>query len=85
MGEGGFFQKNAFFHKNVSFLANIECCPKFIEYALLILSIKLFEFFFQNEFLKYLKNKCAHETGKELSSNPASNQSKICPKFQRCM
>ena len=50
MGEGGFFQKNAFFHKNVPFLANIECCPKFIEYALLILSIKLFEFFFKMNF-----------------------------------
>ena len=44
--------------------------------------------FFQNEFLKYL-NKCAHETGRKSSNNPAtsklSNQSKICSKFQRCI
>ena len=30
----GLFQKSALFHINVSFLANIERCPKFLEYAL---------------------------------------------------
>ena len=29
-----FSKKVAFFHKKVPFLANIECCPKFLEYAL---------------------------------------------------
>ena len=52
-----------FFHKNVRFLTNIECCPKFLEYALLVLSIKLLDFFFQNECLQYL-NKYSHETGR---------------------
>ena len=36
------------------FLPNIEWCPKFLEFALLVLSIKLFQFYFQNKFLKYL-------------------------------
>ena len=40
------FILNFFFHKKLPFLANIERCPKFLEYALLVLSIKLFEFFF---------------------------------------
>ena len=31
---GEFYQKSALFHKNGPFLANIECCPKFLEYAL---------------------------------------------------
>ena len=70
------------------FLANIECCLKFLEYPLLVLSIKMFEFYFQNHFLKYL-NKFAVETGKKSSSKLAkskpSNQSKICSKFQRCI
>ena len=41
MGAGGgdFFKKTGLFLKKASFLANIECCPKFLEYALLILSI----------------------------------------------
>ena len=40
-GGGGrrLFVKNALFHKKMPFLANIECCPNFLEYALLILSI----------------------------------------------
>ena len=67
------------------FLANIECCPKFLENALLVLSIKLFEFYFENEFLKYL-NKFAHETSTKYSSNPAksksSNQSKSVQSFR---
>ena len=77
-----------FFHKKGSLLANIERCPKVLEYALLVLSIKFFEFFFENEFLIYF-NKCAYETGRKSSYNPAksksSNQSKICAKFQRCI
>ena len=77
-----------FFHKKVPFLSNTERCAKFLEYALLVLSIKLFDSFFRNKFLKCL-NKCAHETGRKSSSNPAksksSNQSKICSKFQRCI
>ena len=32
---GAFFSKASFFHKKVIFVANIECCPKFLEYALL--------------------------------------------------
>ena len=70
-----------FFHKKVPFLANTECCHKFLEYSLLVLSVKLFlSFFFQNKSLKHL-NKCAHETVRKPSNNPAksksSNQSKI--------
>ena len=29
-----FFKKVNFFHQKVPFLANIECCPKFLEYAM---------------------------------------------------
>ena len=43
------------------------------QYALLILSIRLFDFF--NEFLKYL-DKCAHEIGTK-SSSTQSNQSQV--------
>ena len=31
-----FSKKVPFFHKKVSFLANIEHCPKFLEYALTV-------------------------------------------------
>ena len=31
-----FFKNSALFHKNVSFLASIEHCPKFLEYTLII-------------------------------------------------
>ena len=41
---GTFFKKVPFFHKNVHFLTDIECYPKFLEYVLLNLSIKLFQF-----------------------------------------
>ena len=30
---GPFFRKVSFFHEKVSFLANIEHCPKFLEYT----------------------------------------------------
>ena len=67
------------------FLANIECWPKFLEYALLVLRVKLFEFYFQNDFLKYL-NKFAHENGRKPSSNLAksksSNQSKSVQSYR---
>ena len=46
--ESAFFGKSALFHEKVCFLANIECCPKFQEYALFILSIRLFDFFLMN-------------------------------------
>ena len=84
---GGPFSNVHFFHKKVPFLANIECCPKFLEYALLVLSIKLFEFFFKMSFRNIWI--FAHETGRKSSSNPAksnsNNQCKICSKFQRCI
>ena len=41
-GRGGlqlFSQKGDFFHKKMLFLNNIECCAKFIEYALHVLKI----------------------------------------------
>ena len=48
----------------VPFLANIKCCPKFLEYALLVLNFKLFNFFFKlnvwniwkNVFMKIMEN-----------------------------
>ena len=33
---GPFFKKSALFHKKMPLLANIKCCPKFLEYAQLI-------------------------------------------------
>ena len=75
-------KKVSFFMKKCQ--TNTERCSKLLEYALLVLSIKLFEFHFQNEFFKYL-NKSAHEIGRKSSNNPAklksSNQSKICSKI----
>ena len=32
-----FFKKKSFFYKKVPFLANIKCCPKFLEYACLLI------------------------------------------------
>ena len=41
LGEGRVRFLVPFFHIKVPFLANIECCPKFLEYALSILTNKV--------------------------------------------
>ena len=44
-GWGTLFLKSVLFHKKVLFLTIIECCSKFLEYFVLVLSIILFDFF----------------------------------------
>ena len=42
---GPFFKKSFLFHKKVSFLVNIECCLKFLEYALQVDSSTVFSLY----------------------------------------
>ena len=43
-GFGALFSKKVhFFHKQVPLIANIECCPKFLEYALFAVSLQYFK------------------------------------------